>query len=568
MAEVEAVGPSEAPVLSFEERVESLLTPADPSRGSAIGPELAPLARAATMPHNINSPKLLEGILERGNNLFMEGRVTPEQWGPLAAVIADQIEELKPSEAGVVETLAELAEGVKTTAEATRRMAEATAIVERFPEEEAEQREAVLRLLEKIEANDLPLTDYRNTMIAGALSHLIDQGLMAPELAEECRARLNLQHCAALVGNLPGKDEKAVEYLFAMFESAESRKYALEAEDLHRLLKEGLPGLGIRKAFGVLQDAAMEGFEVDVGEGGEEELKTIRFMGPNTGAEEGKLKREIMRRITEETGLDAKAAAKSFQLALRVARATFETSVWNKNLLGSDPLAECIYFRQYREGRAKKGRDRGPDITIPRIEGFSTSFFRSYLWKVKMDRLARAPRPAKRLAALKKVRCERRLDIDKIDFSKLKAEAYMVYAIDMARALGAKGLLLKSTWLPKEFTSDAVEGWVAPFNAADPEEVYRLKNEFIVGALWSVYSYTSGATAGGWDRWALGRTKEALTHSFTPPEGGREAAFINEAQWDWATKVIKDKSGIDVNKAAVAIGVYMAWTDRLKIARG
>ena len=294
-----------------------------------------------------------------------------------------------------------------------------------------------------------------------------------------------------------------------------------------------------------------------------------------------RLARKISRNPGEEEG---KIAKKSLQLAERLAIATREVSVWNADLQGVDPLAEAIYFRKYRKGRAARIRDRGPNNTIHRIEGFGSSFLRlardiggEYLSHSKnIGELSDEPGAKKRIDTyLSLNRAPAKLDGDpdisqlklispgEIDYRNLGAGAYMGYLCStITRILKTKDLLLKTTWKPEEFRSDFIEGWVAPFDTVDPEQVTRLKTEFLLGVFYAIFSRPQEALDLHWDNFALKAVESNLLRTYTTEEG-KKVAFLTRAQWKWIKKSLRKGWRINVNHQAAMVGVMTKITKRV-----
>ncbi|MBU3957276.1 hypothetical protein KKI19_03335 [Patescibacteria group bacterium] len=554
------------------------------------------------------SPEFRQEILNRNKtlrDLITEGSLTEKEKEIAEKLIGYNVRQLKKSErvmVGGVEELKSIREATERGAVAQEEALEAQKRAigeEELPEEKEKQRVRLHALLELIEANDLPVAPVpgrmlygRNPEFAQRIMTWVESERLDEELRREARARLRLQHCAAIAAAIPGRTEEAIAYLFNVFLEPESQRYALEAEDFHFLFSEEgekIHGFKIREAWSLLQKAATEKLEIP------EKREKVRYLGERMPAPiKAGLMREIQRRlvetIPEEPGVDREAVAKkSLQLAERLAIATRETSVWNSDIQGLDPLAEAIYLRKYRTKRAVRVRDRGPDITITRIEGFGTSFFRSaqdirdkYIVTPDLDlrSLSEDPDAKRRITTMlelnrapadergePKVDKLRRLTPERLNFHNLPEGSYMFYiGAVVPRILKAKDLLLQTTWKPEDFSSDAIESWVAPFDTADPYEITRLKTEFLLGAFYAVFSRPKAATDLHWDGIALKGVEDNLLWTFTIEEGeraGERVSFISQPQLSWIKENLKKGWRLNIEHEAAMVGVRTKITKRV-----
>ncbi|PIS14183.1 hypothetical protein COT65_00080 [Candidatus Shapirobacteria bacterium CG09_land_8_20_14_0_10_47_13] len=597
MAEGQPSGENRPP-LSFAEKLASLTEPATEGQTPPINDRsLRRLVNLATQSRN-QTPQGLADLLKKGDDWFADDKVPKEEWEQLAGVIEEESTRLRAGQGGPAGSESLLQQIASSTAETARRTAGEQ--VDVLPSSPEEQRKVVIGLVEQIEANDLPVAPVpgiyslgNNQMIAARIGSLLGIEGMAPKVREEAMARLKFQHCAAIADAIPGNTDQAKQFLYSVFLQPESRRYALEGLDLNILfLREGIPGLKIAEAFKLLQLASTVGIRVN----GETLCLTDERLSLSK-------REEVLKVIVNRLG-EGKNAQKSLQLARRIALATLETSVWNRSLAGNDPLAEAFYFRKYRTKRAEAARDRGPDITIPRIEGFGTSFLRNVQtaeeippfvlgpWQEKpkntflflpeaeshLAYLAHTEGPKERIRGLiKRNRGEKPgfnermpgedqlelIDPGQMLFSMIRPGEYVGwFGVMVPRILTFKELLLKSSWQPNDFNADAIESWVAPANAADPEQVYRMRAEFILGALWSIYSRQKEAMNYGWDSYSLGAVEGNLLRA-SRTEMGEEVSFLTNSQLKWIKQTLTRDYRLNVDIAAIKVGIMIGLTKRV-----
>lgn len=546
------------------------------------------------------SPEFRQEILNRNKtlrDLITEGSLTEKEREIAEKLIGYNVRQLKKSEKIPTGEAGELKRIREVQEEALEVQKKATGEVE-LPLDKEGQREVITKYLEAIESSDLPLAPMpgfflygKNPELAKQVMNWIEGDRLHEDLKKEALARLRLQHCAVAAAAIPGKIEEAQEYLFKLFEPAESQKFALEGEDFKFLFSEEgerVHGLRIRDAWKELQKAATKGYKV--------RGKDVRYLQKNMlvstrEALMGAIQEEVEKKIPSQAGISpediAKKAKKSVVLAEKIAIATKETSVWNVDFQGNDPLAEAIYLRKYRTERAVRIRDRGPDNTISRIEGIGSSFFRftkdartRYLTAPelddrRLDELADSPDHERRIGKIlwlnrapsvegkPVIKDLRLISPEKIDFSQLPGGTYAMYLGGiLPRVFKAKELLLKTTWTPdKDFSSDNIESWVAPFDTVDPFEVTRLKTEFLLGAFYAVFSRPKAATDLHWDGIALKGVEDNLLRTFTTE--GYEVSFINQPQLSWIKKNLKKGWRINIEHEAAMVGVRTKITKRV-----
>ncbi len=563
----------------------SLIEKNKEGQADVSNPDLINLVKKFTNPvnkHLINDEVYLKKELGEGCDKFQP---SDEQWTLVAGEIDKRLDEINETALKKEKRRdGYLRRSTKAVEESTRRAAgEQTDVL---PRNKEQQRKLIIGLVEQLESNDLPLTSVpnifnlgNNSIIAGRINTLLSKEGIIKEVEEEARARMKLQHCAAVIEAIPGSDEKAKEYIFNSFSSAESKRYLIEGRDLEFLFKklEVSSGLKIADAFSYLQEAWMEGVNVDG--------KRVSLSSENLSAETIEV---IEERLVERLGGDRKAV-KSLQLAKRIAKATLETSVWNKNTVPGDPLAECIYFRNYRESRAKKAQDRGPEIHIRIIEGFGTSFLRSvmfqkgkektflFLPKENVDTSANEVLRIKEFfkrnrgekieldenGIVKKTETDKGglLNAKQMEFSNILPGSYMSWLSKLVGIFTCKSLLFKSTWDSKDINKDEVEKWISPFEAADPGQKMRLRVKFVLGLFDSTFSDLRNVMDHGWDGFSLQAVFAHLTDKYDLG-GGKSVSFLTEAQLNWVRHELK-RTGLDLESKAGLSALGMGATKRI-----
>lgn len=220
-----------------------------------------------------------------------------------------------------------------------------------------EQRKALRVFLDTLESTDKGRDDSPTNNLMSELIRVVDRKGIDSDVRAEVYARIHLHSCAIALRrvNTSEADKVSSEFNRAV---SEIRDYTLKGSDFEVLLQKGLPGLDISDAFQVLQEAAYRG----------------EFSGKTTETEAAEKRQvlvaEILRRA-KNPGFDIAAAEKSYDLAMRIAEATLEKSVWDTS--GGDYLSQAIYFSKWR---AKEG-GKGPLVTIDMIHSIGTSFFRN-----------------------------------------------------------------------------------------------------------------------------------------------------------------------------------------------
>lgn len=389
---------------------------------------------------------------------------------------------------------------------------------EKLPKDVERQRAFIRLYLERIERGRYPLgegpnsEDYKKLQAAEKELH--------PSVAAELQARLRLHDSYIYIAVIAGGTKDMIEAYRRAGTVLAARGHLIEGEDLQLLLKDGLKELRIRGAF--------------------DEIQRTKYEDTLPGTP-GRLK------------LEKRYGETSVRLALSLGAVLFESSVWNKNIIGNDALAEGIYLKKYRTDRNVKGRDSGPESTREVIDCVCTSFLRHVvIFKQANNSLTgELPRMFEEFRRTKdqtlrrrilerviSIRREEPLDLDKINFKKLNPGEFGVWlAATLPYMLSAKELILKEDWKPDEISMGEVEKWVHWFNsAADPDGYLALKPYFAMGVI--DQGLTSGIPLG----WGSAEPLEAMK-VFTTPTGkeadNKPVSFLDREQAEWVGGVLK-----------------------------
>ncbi len=129
-------------------------------------------------------------------------------------------------------------------------------------------------------------------------------------------------------------------------------------------------------------------------------------------------------------------AADALRIAENLAKATGETSVWNKAAkIGEDKMAKWMYMKQWKiDGGIRK---RGPDVIKASLDGFGTSWIRDSM-EVENNRILSA----------EEILGGNGGGVDNI--SKLRKNGFETYWVKVTRQDAAFDLLTKMTWEKKE----------------------------------------------------------------------------------------------------------------------
>lgn len=289
---------------------------------------------------------------------------------PLMGVLSDWIEDLNklPSQGS----------SEKRTGDGSEKQKQQRINISEIPNlSEERQREMVRELLEHIENNTLPVSDQINLRQYDQLNTLLDKKALKEPVAKEVRARLRLHSCFSLVERVTGKPE---DYIRALRENVvkelQTRGLMLQGDDFEYLYKEMADlkeqSLQIAKAHSIMEELAFSGVPGLKYLDKDNKEKIVRYGGTMTGEHTNETERIIYQRMGGDT-LDNR---KAVQLAERIAKATFEYSLW-KDINSPDPITKAAYFSNVRKSERKKtDGDYGPNFTVELIDGFGLSYFR------------------------------------------------------------------------------------------------------------------------------------------------------------------------------------------------
>ncbi len=548
-------------------------------------PDLINLVKKLTNPvnkHLINSKDYLIKELGEGADKFGPDN---KDWLLVAGGISKKLDELNETELKEKEKQIGYSRRGTIATEKIRDSHKKVEKISKLPNKKEEQRKILIPMVETIEINNSSLTDPRNAEALSAIDPLLEKGNLDENLKRECIARLRLHHSAVIAQGIPPRETK--EYLVDKLGNPESQRWLLQGEDFDFLFKKAPPELNVRKAFEYLELVSTSGLKVKARDGGFD-LKTL--MDKDISSRErdiidiflgDKLRKIIKKdfekekRKIDDKGLE-KAVKKSLQLAQRMAKATFESSAWNINQIENDPLAEALYFRKFREGKAGTVKDRGPELTLYRIYGFGATFFRDaktfdreelflneegrqeigndYVDETRINRLLKRNRGRGRIINRREVQPLSE-HIDEMAFGKLGKNAYLVWLMSsLPTYLNVKELLLKTAWKPDDFDSDTIEGWIKPFKVADPEGSLDLKIEFIAGIFHSVFLNYRRAAKLKWDDPILKGVIADLMESYT--SGKEKIAFMNEDEYRFINKYLRD-FGVNLHHQAALAGTLL-----------
>ncbi len=346
------------------------------------------------------------------------------------------------------------------------------------------QRGAVRKVLDEIES--LNTSTRGNQAIYDSslrLEKAIQNG-MDKAVANEVRARLAVHDSSILISEANGfitagqsrpLHEKAAQLISWEHDIDKSR--AVEV-----LLKDGLPGLKVKEAWNVLQIAN------DPREATDDDKTTTPFLTRDAGNIERKYDKMLTAIMGDVHGLGPekiaearKVAEKSYQLAYRLAVATFETSWWNQQAQkGNDQIAEIVHTSNYRLVESGKTREVGPLYHLFMIDAVGVTFLRTLFAKemepVNRTRFAdikeaRVNGKDNWKGELKKIKDKKIKDKDTvwlpqvwekpllasdIPFNKLKTDSWQIYEVAaLPKFMGVFDTLTDRRPDPKKYTDVA-----------------------------------------------------------------------------------------------------------------
>jgi hypothetical protein len=228
---------------------------------------------------------------------------------------------------------------------------------------------------------------------------------------------------------------------------------------------------------------------------------------------------------------DKKLVENAVLVAARVHKILGESSVMN--LRKDEPLSQSAYLRETRrdlkdkQESGLKGDDYGPEGNIDTIPTIATSALRmvadsdkkhvfetdTYAKAIALGKEGKPKESLETLLSIYRLDPENPdesvfLDPKSIDLSKVPEDFLRGYYTNyIPNVLETRKLLLKSTWDPKELTSDKIGDIVNMFNTIDPTAkdvpmgVLRLPRQFIRGMFSEVFkrgATPTSALAEGW----------------------------------------------------------------------
>lgn len=433
------------------------------------------------------------------------------------------------------------------------------------------QRAIVRQILDSIEKSNRDIVmDWSLSSTVKALEGALDN--MDVGVANEVRARLAVYDSAYLIKQTDGwiaRSEKIPGHIIGTAASeAKRRGHDLTKHTVETLLKEGLEGYNIARAWDLLQDINVVGkdnkYKDYISKAQQAGLITpdvakdvsdyTKFKNYSYYTDNNVVRREAVRSVLVEELGGGEIGEKSLQLAERLAVASLETSVWNKPAgVGNDQLAEIIWLKDWRtEKRFKIGRAGGPEAHLDFIEGFGNSWLRAVVPKGTKEFVRDQP-----------------IYAGGIFFDEIKVDDWSTHCIiAVGRYNELRELLLNETPKPFEVTVTVLKSMVQHFNNADEpldkkdkdgeptldtdgEPIKtkvggkRLRVYWLLGLIDSALGHEEL----GWDQRALDELKKATTRDELSEKAG---TFITPNQWKWI------ENGIHAKRRAIGLGVERA----------
>jgi len=580
----EMVGKEKGVRFKREATKRTVMTALGAKRVSEIGPAIEKLeskplqeilrSQRATTEEFIKTPRGRDSLLKRNElliNLVASGGLNEEEEevankliNSIGRLIEKTREPEKPPEAA--ERLTEAAERMAGAAETQARVSMGVLALE-LPLEKEHQRAVVREYLDRIEKSNRDCHDFSISTIVQRLEASLDD--MDPEIAKETKARLAIHDCSELIKQANGWIERKVEEvgpghtIGSAITEAKRRNHELSREMISLFLKEGIPGLRVAEAWNLLQEANFN-YEEKVEEinrrrraRGEKELSNEGLVRTQEEIEKGEYpvrfytdtdaprKNAVHEYMIEKLGED-EAAKKSIQLAEKLAIATLETSVFNRaGEFGNDQLGEIIHLREYRRGRRKTGRVRGPRIHEGAIPGFGTSWLRERSQK----KLARKIEEGQRIVDIP-------LMADDVLVEEIGEGGHSYFGtVIVTRYYLLRGLLLDRRPKPMSIDKTLLQTAVVYFNTADKPKTGEKTGELRLRVWWlaGVADIALAKEDLEWDADALNELRKAAVLEELSPEAG---TFITENQWEWIDKATNFKrraAGLAVRRAVKGV---------------
>ncbi|HSX48976.1 MAG TPA: hypothetical protein VLE44_01840 [Candidatus Saccharimonadales bacterium] len=591
--EPEEPEPSEEHEMNFESLVKALIE-------DEITDEKVKNIGNLILGRKINAASLGR-FLNNGDDMAIRGDVDINDWAKLAGLINTEIDNLETSTVDVnikstrgkekttsAEKFGEAAGGKIAEALYGKTVAEVQAL------SHEEQKKYVRGLIESIETNTSP--DSINSDKFKNLEDILNQQALTPENASEIRARLRLHACFILTSRLAGKPEDFIKALREnVVTEMRARNLLLQGGDLEYLYKES--EIKISEAHSIIEKLAFEGFEgtnMPLFYSDKDGKRVyVRYAGTMTD----EIAEMVQGYILEQMGGNTTENRKALTLSERLAKATFEYSLW-KEFNSVDPITKAAYLSNVRKSEQKKtDGDFGPEITIPLIDGFGLSFLRWSMdlsgnhlvhdknWKDAKEKsldldTSGTTREAMEDLYKANVICKSMGDIkdggpldqnydqfslnpDKINFRELPVDSYAIYLSSYLPAvLMSTAVLLKSDFKASETGSDNITDWFgnltkADFNIgappADPTNrgIFRLTYYFSIGM---VEESIRQATLFGWDSQQMGTILGMLKNGVVNKATGSRIALLSSKQVEQIKKATNPYVRLGVNTFMTALG--------------
>lgn len=411
---------------------------------------------------------------------------------------------------------------------------------------ENEQRQYVRELLDAIEKSNRDSHDMANTYIVRGLETALDQ--MEPSVAREVKARLAVHDCSELMKQANGwifRETEKVGPGYAIGSAAtaaEDRGHALNREIVETFLRDGyLPGLRVANAWDYLQQVNYD-YELWVRrafkEGLLDELKIIPgmdiFKDLKSYFKDGEpLRKEAVRKLIVKGLGGGKEAEKSLQLAEKLAKATFEDSVFNRGeTVGNDQFGEILGLKEWREKRRKDGRIRGPEVHEEEIDGFGNSWLRK---SRDLDNLKRRYTPQEFQRLEPRLRVEMPLFAKDININSIRNDWVFYCTVEITRNKLLNELLLDRKPKISGFDKSFLQNAIVYFDKADPHEKDKKFGSAKLRPLWvaGVVDMVLADKDLQLDGKSLGESLGAFIKTITKEELSPEAGtFMTPTTWE------------------------------------
>lgn len=402
------------------------------------------------------------------------------------------------------------------------------------------QRRRVRELLDEVEKK----TEFFNSDGVQERELINSREKLDNEVWKEVVARLHL-HATTVGLNWVFLSEKDVSTedklrtivgkLTTLEESGQKRTWLIDGHDLEVLFKRDLEGLGIAKAYNLLQEKSYYGIRDKNGE--------IVDRPKKTEAQVQSEEKEILGKLGGDT--------KSLELARRLRFVLFEQSAEGWKI--TDPVSQTFFFEETR-----KILDAGPSFTHGKIFGLGAPFlrwttvngerlFNNDKYMSALDDIDHAKNFAEQNRAIMRLGRLNRLEPSKmqlpeeyilpiegsnVNYTDIPEGDYAKYLAGYLRGmLTVKKLLLQTDWKPEDMFGDKIDAWNAPFRNSDDKE-QRLGHRvlFIAGALHSAFDDRNRASNLQWDQQKWRTVRRLLTE---PRAAANNMPFLTKEQMDY-----------------------------------